>query len=88
MRVKEGFVIRDIMGQTVVIPTGKASEEFTGMVKLNDTGRDIWEAVSGGMTEEEIIDMISEKYEVSKENSKSDVKKFISNMEAKGFFVQ
>lgn len=88
MRVKEGFVIREIMGQTVAIPTGKVSEEFTGMVKLNDTGRDIWEAVSDGMPEEEIVDMISEKYEVSKENAKSDVKKFISNMEAKGFFVQ
>ena len=38
MRVKDGFVIREVLGQAVVIPTGKASKEFyrgDGLVNMN-----------------------------------------------------
>ena len=39
VRIKDGFVLRDVAGQTVVIATGEASRDFHGMVKLNGTGR-------------------------------------------------
>ena len=35
MRTKKGFVLREVGGQTVVIATGEASENFHGMDKLN-----------------------------------------------------
>ena len=51
MKIKDGFVVRDIMGQCVVVATGEASESFSGMIKLNDTGKDIWEGVASGKSE-------------------------------------
>ena len=38
VRIKDGFVLRDVAGQTVVIATGEASRDFHGMVKLNGKG--------------------------------------------------
>ena len=35
MRIKEGFVLREVAGQVVVIATGEASKGFHGMIKLN-----------------------------------------------------
>ena len=42
MRVKQGFVMREVAGVGVVIATGEASKAFHGMIKLNDTGQLIW----------------------------------------------
>ena len=54
MKIKDGFVLREIAGQTVVIATGEASKTFHGMVKLNGTGRDIWQGLANGLSAEEI----------------------------------
>ena len=87
MKIKDGFVVRDIMGQCVVVATGEASESFSGMIKLNDTGKDIWEGVAAGKSEEEIIDQIVEDYDVDKERVKDSVSKFIADMKDKGFII-
>ena len=55
MKIKEGFVLRDIGNQTVVVATGEASQDFYGMIKLNQTGKIIWEGISDGLSEELII---------------------------------
>ena len=38
MKIKDGFVLRDIAGDTVVIATGEISKTFHGMIRLNSTG--------------------------------------------------
>ena len=87
MRVKDGFVVREIMGQCVVVSTGEAAETFSGMIKLNDTGKDIWEGVAAGKTEAEIVDLIVSEYDIDREHAEESVKKFIADMKSKGFIV-
>lgn len=87
MKIKDGFVVRDIMGQCVVVATGEASESFSGMIKLNDTGKDIWEGVASGKSEDEIVDFIVREYDVEEDRAKTSVKKFIDEMKDKGFIL-
>ncbi len=87
MKIKDGFVVRDIMGQCVVVATGEASESFSGMIKLNDTGKDIWEGVASGKSEDEIVDSIVSEYDVEEDRAKTSVKKFIDEMKDKGFIL-
>ena len=87
MKIKDGFVVRDIMGQCVVVATGEASESFSGMIKLNDTGKDIWEGVAAGKSEDEIVDFIVNEYDVEEDRAKTSVKKFIDEMKDKGFIL-
>ena len=49
MRIKQGFVMRDVAGQAVVIATGDASRDFHGMVKLNQTAAVVWHGVEEGL---------------------------------------
>ena len=87
MKIKDGFVVRDIMGQCVVVATGEASESFSGMIKLNDTGKDIWEGVASGKSEDEIVDFIVREYDVEEDRAKTSVKKLIDEMKDKGFIL-
>ena len=60
MKLKEGFVLRKVSGQTVVLPTG-GDLDLNMMIKLNDTGRFIWERLEKGAEVEELVaDLLQE----------------------------
>ncbi len=47
MKIKKGFVLRDVAGRSVVVATGAAAKRFRGMVMLNETGKEIWCSMPG-----------------------------------------
>lgn len=84
MRIKDGFVLREVAGQAVVIAVGEASKEFHGMINLNNTGKVIWQEIENGLSEDEIVDKLMEKYDADVETVKCDVKSMIQKMQAAG----
>ena len=88
MKIKQGFVLREIAGQYMVIATGEASKTFHGMIKLNESGKDIYEGVEAGLNEEQIVLKMMEKYDdASEELIRKDVNKVINVMKEHGFIV-
>ena len=77
MKIKDGFVVREIAGQSIVVALGAASKKFNGMIKLNDTGRVIWDMLAAGKAEEDIVDRFVSEYDVEKDAAKRDVSAFI-----------
>lgn len=80
MRIKEGFVMRDVAGQAVAVATGEASKFFHGMIKLNSTGSKIWRGIETGDTETAIADSLANEYGINPEQALSDVATFIARM--------
>ena len=77
MKIKEGFVIREIAGECIVIALGSASRIFNGMIKLNDTGKIIWEKLSEGCEREDLILAIQAEYEVDRATVEADVDRML-----------
>ena len=84
MKIKEGFVLRRVLDEAIVIASGKASHDFHGMVKLNDSAADIWEWISEGSAEEDIAARLAEKYELPIDKAKADTASMISQMTEAG----
>ena len=57
MKIKSGFVLRDVAGKTFVVATGELSKTFKGMITLNETGKYIWKLLENEITKEEIINL-------------------------------
>lgn len=88
MKIKDGFVLREVAGSYMVIATGEASKEFHGMIRLNQTGADIWQGVADGLTQEEIAQRLLEKYDgVTLEKAMTDVASISSRMKEAGFLT-
>lgn len=84
MKIKEGFVLRRVLDEAIVVASGEASKNFHGMIKLNETAAVIWELITEGNSEEEIAKKLSEKYEISLEQAAADTKAMIAVMAEKG----
>lgn len=80
MKIKEGFVLREIAGKAVVIAVGEASKTFHGMINLNSAGKDIWQGVADGLNEDEIAKRLTEIYEVDLEMAKEDTHRLVQKM--------
>ena len=84
MKIKQGFVMRDVAGQAVAIATGEASKSFHGRVKLNDTGAVIWNGIEKGLDEAEIAEQLAASYDVEVGQALKDVESFIARMRDAG----
>lgn len=74
MRIKEGFVLRDIMGEAIVVGEGFDQINFNQMIKLNDSAAFLWRATEGrDFTEQELADLLTSHYEIDRESALADV---------------
>ena len=80
MKIKEGFVLREVAGQTMVIAVGEANKIFKGMIKMNGTAKDIWQYIEQDLDVNGIIKAMVEKYDAPESQIKDDVLKIISIM--------
>lgn len=65
MKLKDGFILRKVGGQNVVVAIGKASLDFNGIIRLNDTGKFLWEQLISAMLDEYNIDRETAEAELS-----------------------
>ena len=80
MKIKKGFVIREIAGQSVVIAAGSASRIFNGIIKLNETGKLIWTKLAEGTDREETVAALLEEYEVDRATVEKDYDNFVNTL--------
>lgn len=88
MRIKDGFVMRDVAGSKVVLPIGERQEEINGIITFNDTGAEIFNMLNGTYTVEEIIEKLAKDYETSYDVVKADVMNLIEKMRSQGLIEE
>lgn len=78
MKIKEGFTLRTICGNHIVVGEGLALVNFDKMLSLNESAAYLWEQVNGrDFTEDDLTNLLTERYEVSEEKAREDVRKMI-----------
>ena len=83
-KIKEGFVLRKIKDNYIVVALGKASKEFNGMISLNESGAFLWKLLDGTNTFEDIVNKMMAEYEISEDVASTDVKEYIKKLEDGG----
>ena len=80
MKIKDGFILREVLGKTVVVAVGKRVKEFNGIINLNSSSAFLWRALSEDLTEEELVKKLLSEYQVEEEVAKRDVAKFVEKL--------
>lgn len=85
MKLRSGFILREVLGAPVVVATGDAARHFHGMVKLNETGGIIWKGLQEGLTEPQLVERLTQTYDVMPEQAAADVAATLRQMADNGF---
>ena len=86
MKIKEGFLLRNVAGNNVVVPIGEATLNFNGMMSLNETGAFLFEKLIEGTNKEQLIKDLMAEYGVDETLATKDVEKFILKIESEDLF--
>ena len=83
LKVKEGFVLRTVAKQHVVVPTGEDSVNFNGVITLNDSGKALFELLQQGTDKASLSQKLIDTYDVDDARAKEDVDAFLDTLKAK-----
>lgn len=86
MKMKNGFVLRTVAGETVVLPTGGVTN-FDMMITLNDTGRFLWEHLENETNESELVQALLAEYDVTEEVAAKSVAAFVARLKELDFLA-
>lgn len=80
MKLKEGYLLRDVAGVHLVVPIAERVIEFKGMMTLNETGAFLWKQMLEEQTEEKLLELLVEEFEVDRDTASQDMKEFINKL--------
>lgn len=83
MKINPGFVLKDIAGSYVIVPTGDNLVDFSAMITINETGAFLWNLLSDDISAEALADAMCSEYDVSMEDALADVTEFIETLKDK-----
>lgn len=86
MKIKDGFVLRTVAGETVALPTG-GTTDMDMMITLNDTGRFLWECLQKDTDENALVEALLGEYEVSREAAAEAVSAFVGRLKELEFLA-
>lgn len=73
MKIRKGFVLREMCGETIVTAEGMDNFDFDKLVSLNGTAAYLWKAVEGKDFDESMLtSLLLDRYEVDKETASKD----------------
>ena len=84
MTIKKGFMLRKTGGMNVVVAVGKASEEFNGMITLNETGAFLWEEISKGADYDTLLKRLLEEYDTDEAVARAGIDGFLKTAREAG----
>ncbi len=87
MKIKDGFMLRKVGGQYVVVALGEASRSFNGIIRLNETGRLLWEQLSAEKTEQQLCEALLAEYDVTPQQAQADVSEFVQTLKKAALLV-
>ena len=79
MKLKDGFLLRSVAGQPVVLPAG-ANVDFNDMITLNDTGSTLWKRLEQEVQREDLIHALLDEYEVDEATAGAAVDSFVQRL--------
>lgn len=73
MRLKKGFVLRDMCGENIITAEGMENISFNKLISLNSTAAFLWNELSDkDFDVEEMADLLVNRYGISKEVAMKD----------------
>ena len=86
MRIKKGFVLREVCGEHVIIGEGLGAINFGKMLALNESAAWLWQqaVAMNDFTIDTLAQKLCDEYEVSADEAKTDVAAIVAEWQQVG----
>ena len=83
MKIKEGFLLRQVGGSNVLVPVGAQAVDFRCIITLNEVGAFLWQKMAVECTEADLVAALLAEYDVTADVAVADVHRYVSALREK-----
>lgn len=84
MKAKQGFILRNVVDEHILMPTGDMIGTFNGTVLLNDVSAFVWEKLQNPVSREDLLKAILDEFEVEKAVASADLDALLATLKEYG----
>lgn len=82
------FVAREIAGETILVPIRGDVAQLESIFTMNDSASTLWAGLTEGLDEEALAARLVERFDVTPDEARADVRAFLGTLEAEGLVVR
>lgn len=80
MKVKNNFILRNIVDDHLLIPTGETALKVQGLVALSESGSMLYQMLQQECTKEDLLSAMLREYDITPEIAAEDIDSFLDQM--------
>ena len=86
MRIKQGFVLREVCGENVIVGEGLGAINFGKLLALNESAAWLWKQAQemGDFTVENLAERLCDEYDVASDEARTDVAAILADWQKAG----
>jgi len=90
LKIKDGYVLREVCGERVIMGEGLGAIDFGRLLCLNETAAWLWKEAKemGDFDEESLADRLCGEYDVTKDEARKDVADIIAEWQSFGVLTE
>lgn len=85
MKLKYDFIVREIVGEYVLIPMGESALKISGFLTTNAVGASLMEELKEKRTHEQLLERILDDFDVDEKTASEDIEEFINLLKSHDF---
>ncbi len=85
MKLKYDFIVREIVGEYVLIPMGESALKISGFLTTNEVGATLMEELKEKRTRKQLLERILEDFDVDEKTASEDIEEFINLLKSRDF---
>lgn len=84
MKIKNGFLVREIADSYIIVPVGERVIDFKGIMTLNNAGYFLWRHLLEEISYDSLLAALLEEYEVDDATARTDIDEFLQSARESG----
>lgn len=84
MKIKSGYILKDVAGSNLIVPIGENLVDFSQMITINETGAFLFEKLQNGAEIDELATAMTQEYDIDFDTAKADAEKFVTLLSNEG----
>ena len=77
MKIKDGYVLRQVAGNSIVIAVGDEALNFNGIITINGAGTFLWEKLINGVDKDTLLRAMLSEYDIDEATASADIDEFL-----------
>ena len=89
MKIKQGFNLRTVCGENIIVAEGLSNIDFSRIISLNESAAYLWKNIHDkDFDADTLVSLLTEEYDVSDEKARQDIETLIEQWKDAGLIEE